>query len=133
MTLKRRELLQWAAAVPVATWLGQAAAAAPSERALLVCDDPRLMRLIAASGTAGTQVKLLPRDAEAVRFARECLAVAPEVIHGALRAGSFLVLAGTAEEAGFRLREEGVLSPPWQDGQPRITFSMRHRSRLRGA
>jgi hypothetical protein len=128
MSLKRREVLQWAAAVPVAAWMGASAAAAPA-RALWVCDDERLRLVL---GAAGSRVKVLPADVDCVRFARECLSATPEVIHGALRPGSFLVLSGTAEEAGFRLREEGVLSPQWPDGRTRITFSMQHRSALRG-
>lgn len=132
MSVKRREVLQWAAAAPLAGW-AWSAAAAPSTRLLFVCDDERLKPLNLWISAPGSQLKLLPPDVDCVRFARECLAAAPEVIHGALRPGSFLVLTGAAEEAGFRLREEGTLNPPWLGGQPRITFSMQHRSGLRGA
>lgn len=131
MNRKRREVLQWAAAVPVATWLGRAAAAAPA-RSLWVCDDERLRSLWAAAGAPRSCVRVLPGQVDSVRFARECLAAAPEVIQGALRAGSFLVLTGSAEEAGFRLVEEGVLAAAWPDGQTRITFRMQHRSAFKG-
>ena len=133
MSIRRRELLQWAAAVPMAAWLGRAAAAPARSHGvcLWVCDDERLRSLLAAAGAPRSRVLVLPTDVDAVRFARECLAAAPQVIHGALLPGSFLVLAGTAEEAGLRIVEEGVLASQWQDGQARISFKMLHRSRLR--
>ena len=129
MSIRRRELLQWAAVLPVATRLGRASAAAPV-RTLCVCDDERLRSWLAAAGAPRSRVLVLPTDVDAVRFARECLAAAPQVIHGALLPGSFLVLAGTAEEAGLRIVEEGVLASQWQDGQARISFKMLHRSRM---
>jgi len=134
MSIRRRELLQWAAAVPMAAWLGRAAAAPARSHGvcLWVCDDERLRSLLAAAGAPRSRVRVLPADVDCVRFARECLTATPEVIHGALRGGSFLVLSGTAEEAGFRMVEEGVLPTQWQDGQARITFRMLHRSRLSG-
>jgi hypothetical protein len=136
MSLKRREVLRMVAAVPAAAWLGNAVAASEAVRWLFVYDDESHASLadsLARRGVAaapGSLSKLLPADGDCVRFARECLASAPEVIHGVLRPASFLVIAGTAEEAGFRAIEERMQRSPRGSGQ--VLFSMQHRSRLRG-
>jgi hypothetical protein len=128
MNIQRREVLRIAAAVPMVAWLGKAAAGAFPVRELFVYDHKSMLSLMEAPRrggrtTSGSLVKVLPVDADWVRFARECLATAPVWIHGVLCPASFLVLTGAAEEEGYRMCGERWL----RSGQ--AAFSMQHRSR----
>jgi hypothetical protein len=64
-------------------------------------------------------------DGDRVRFARACLAAAPRWIGGVLRPVDLLVLAGSAEEEGFRMRDERLLHLPGLTGH--VVFSMQRR------
>jgi hypothetical protein len=129
MSIPRREVLRMVAAMPVAAWLGGAVAAVPARR--LFVYEPRLpaalWRPLAVRQGLAAGALALPGDVERVRFARACLAQGPEWIGGVLRPGDFLVLAGSAEEEGYRLREERMLRSPRQSSH--VVFSMQHRSR----
>jgi hypothetical protein len=133
MSVQRRDLLRLAAVVPVAAWLGtRRAAAAPLWR--LFVYEPRIpasvwQALAARQGLAAGSLRLepLPADLDRVRFARACVAAAPGWIGGVLRPVDLLVLAGTAEEEGYRMWEERMLRGS-QAGL--VVFAMQHRRRI---
>jgi hypothetical protein len=64
-------------------------------------------------------------EGDRVRFARAVLAAAPESIAGLTRHADFLLLAGTAEEEGFRVVEQPVSRSASQPAL--VFFRMRHR------
>jgi hypothetical protein len=135
MSLRRRDLLLLAAAMPAAACLASAAAAVAAGRApprRLFVYGPGVpacvwQPLAVRQGLAlrHLPVQALALEGDRVRFARACLAGAPDLIGGVLPAADFLVLSGTAEEAGLRLREERLLRSPGQPGH--VVFSMRRR------
>jgi hypothetical protein len=125
MSLMRRELLLLAAALPAAARLGATRASQPAARRLFVY-DPRLpaavWRPLAAQHGL---IEALLLEGDRVRFARACLATAPDWIGGLIRPADLLVLAGSAEEEGLRLLKERRLRRA--GGPDHVFFSMQRR------
>lgn len=126
MSLRRRDVLQWGAALPLIL-PGVMHASQPADLKALFVYEPTLpaalYRRLAAQ--APGSLALLPMQGERVRFARACLAQGPDWLGGLIRPADLLILAGTAEEAGLRLREERLVSSG--RGAPHLMFTMQRR------
>jgi hypothetical protein len=130
MSLTRRDMLLLAAALPAAGGLGRDAAGAVPRRRIFVYGPgvpASLWQSLAVRqglATGHLPMAALLLEGDRVRFARACLAGTPDLLGGVLPAADFLVLCGTAEEAGWRLREERLLRAPGQPGH--VVFRMQH-------
>lgn len=124
----RRDFLGLLATLPAAAVLRWTPAWGASTRARMVFVHeaalPRSVWLPMALRHAAVSPRALEGDR--VRFARAILADAPLLIGGLTRHADLIVLAGTAEEAGFRLVEQSTLAQP--ASQPALIFwRMQHR------
>jgi hypothetical protein len=127
MSMRRRDLLRAAAVLPAATWLAGARASEAGPRRLFVY-EPRLPGELWRPLAAGQGLlQAVPIAGDRVRFARACLASSPDWIGGVVRPADLLVLAGSAEEEGFRMLTErtGLKA----GGAGHVYFSMQRRGR----
>lgn len=130
--IPRRDFLGLAAAVPGVVLLrltpAQAATAGPRRLFVYEAGLPERIWRPVALRQAPMQARALEGDR--VRCARALLAAGPQTIGGLTRYADLLILAGTAEEAGYRLGEQVPL--PRSARQPAlIVWTMEHR--LRGS
>jgi hypothetical protein len=131
-----------AGSMPAAATLVEASASEPS-RMLFVYDGSAAdaVRWVSKSKLAPADARPLAGDR--VRFAHALLATAPQTIGGLTRHVDLLVIAGAAEEAGYRLIEQSRYRNPSSGGPyparggpvPLVAWRMqlRHGSRAAGS
>lgn len=122
--LPRRSFLGLALGVSGGLLAGSAPAMAAldGERGVLVYDaraGERIMRVV-----RGNYASVHALDGDRVRFARALTAKRPASISGLTRYADFVLLSGTATEAGYRLITE---SKHAAKGGALIAWTMRHR------
>jgi len=109
--IERRDFLRLLGAVPGAALLGWAAArAAATHSPMVFVYEPSLPGFVWHRVAMRHRLaEFRPLEGDRVRFARALLASAPQSIGGLTRHVDLLLLAGTAEEEGFRMREQALM------------------------
>jgi hypothetical protein len=128
--IERREFLRFVAALPGAALLGwRPAPVVAASSPMVFVYEPSLPESVwRRVATRHGPLEVRPLEGDRVRFARALLARAPQAISGLTRHVDLLLLAGTAEEEGFRMREQSLMESV-RGRQPALVCWSMHRRR----